>query len=396
MKIAFVTDDLSGNSNGIYASAYRYAKALRSLGHTVKKVGYGAQGEDAFPLPMRNIPLVTRIASSCGFTFAEADEHVFEEALKDVDLIHLFLPFDLEIQALEWAREHQIPVTAAFHLQPQNMTYNAGFGPAPALSDAIYSYFKHRLYNHVSHVQCPSQMIKNQLEEQGYASSLHVISNGVPEKFKPNADASFSDGKFHIITVGRYAPEKNQKTILDAVAKSAHKDDIVLHVCGKGNLEEDLKQQAQALEIACEFSFLEEDDLLALEQKCPLYIHASIVDIEAMSVIEGFAAGAVPIIGKAPLSAPSAFALCDESLFEAEDSDALAKRIDWWMEHPEERKKWAEAYQKEAKSLSVTNCVKKFLAMAQDAIAQDQEAYAKEEIVLPEVSNASLFSRRKA
>lgn len=386
MKIAFVTDDLSGNSNGIYASATRYCAALRKMGHSVRMIGYGAEGEDSFPVSMRDIPLITRIASSCGFTFGEPNERIFEKAFSGVDIVHLFLPFSLETEALLWAREHRIPVSAAFHLQPQNMTYNAGFGEAPAFSDAIFSFFRYRLYQHIRHIQCPSSMIKKQLEEHGYESNLHVISNGIPPQFKPNANAAFHDGKFHIVTVGRFAPEKNQKTILDAVAMSRHANSIVLHVCGQGNLEEELKVQAASLGIDARFSFLSEKELLALEQKCDLYVHASVVDIEAMSVLEGFAAGTIPVIGKAPLSAPSAFALCEESLFNAEDASQLAQRIDYWIEHPEALRYWEPRYQEEAKKLSLSACVSHFLTMEEMAIEQDREAYERNLLPVPEVS----------
>lgn len=399
MNIAFVTDDLRGNSNGIYASAMRYCKVLRDMGHTVKMIGYGAEGPDSYPVPMRQIPLITRIASSCGFTFGEPSPEIFEEALDDVDLVHLFLPFTLEAQALLWARKHQIPVSAAFHLQPQNMTYNAGFEEAPGLSDAIFSFFKHRLYSHVRHVQCPSEMIKKQLEEHGYETDLHVISNGVPVYFQPDENASFGDGKFHIVTVGRFAPEKNQKTIIAAVGASCHVSDIVLHVCGKGNLEEDLKRQAEEACVDARFDFLSEKELLGLEQKCDLYVHASVVDIEAMSVLEGFAAGAIPVIGKAPLSAPSAFALCEESLFDAEDSLQLRDRIDYWIEHPEARRHWKPFYQEEAKQHSVPACVAQFLKMEEEAIEEDREAYELNLLPVPKISLApSLpsFTRRKA
>lgn len=395
VKLAFVTDDLQGSSNGIYASAYRYAQKLRELGHDVNLVGYGASGTDAFPVPMREIPVVTPIASSCGFTFGEPHEEIFSKAFAGVDIIHLFLPFALEVEALLWAREHRIPVSAAFHLQPQNMTYNAGFGAAVGLSDAIFSYFKHRLYKHVTHIQCPSQMIKGQLEEHGYQSCLHVISNGVPEKFKPRADARFNDGKTHIVTVGRLAPEKNQAIILEGVARSRYKDAIVLHVCGQGNLKEDLRLQAQELGINCEFGFYSEDELLELEQKCSLYIHASVADIEAMGVTEALSAGAIPLIGRAPLSAPSAYALCEESLFDAQDAHELALRIDWWLDHPAEQIAWAAAYQEEAKTLSLTTCVQKFLDMEELAIENDLEAYALQNHSIPEPSTLRQFLRRR-
>ena len=75
-----------------------------------------------------------------------------------------------------------------------------------------------------------------------------------------------------------------------------------------------------------------------------MYIHASIADIEAMSVLEALACGCVPIIAEAEMSAPSQFALCRESLFEAGDDERLAELIDWWLDHPEKIAEWSPRY----------------------------------------------------
>ena len=68
-----------------------------------------------------------------------------------------------------------------------------------------------------------------------------------------------------------------------------------------------------------------------------LYVHTSDAEIEAMSCMEAFACGLVPVIADSPRSATPQFALDERSLFPAGDTDALAERIDWWIEHPAER-----------------------------------------------------------
>ena len=54
--------------------------------------------------------------------------------------------------------------------------------------------------------------------------------------------------------------------------------------------------------------------------------------------MEAFACGLVPVIADSPRSATPQFALDERSLFPAGDTDVLAERIDWWLEHPEERR----------------------------------------------------------
>ncbi len=51
-----------------------------------------------------------------------------------------------------------------------------------------------------------------------------------------------------------------------------------------------------------------------------LLVHPSIADLESVSVIEGMAAGLVPVIASSSLSAAGQFALLDESLFPVDDA----------------------------------------------------------------------------
>lgn len=82
-----------------------------------------------------------------------------------------------------------------------------------------------------------------------------------------------------------------------------------------------------------------------------LYVHTSDAEIEAMSCMEAFACGLVPVIADSPRSATPQFALDERSLFPAGDADALAERIDWWIEHPQEREEMEHRYADHASSM---------------------------------------------
>lgn len=376
MEFAFVMDDLSVRNNGTSVTALRFAEALRDQGHGVRLVGFGVEGPQSFPVPERHIPIVRPVAAMNGFRFAQPVPEVLDGALSGVDLIHCFLPFQLERHALAWGRAHGVPVSAAFHLQPENVTYNAGVGPAPALCDAIYDRFSRWLYGSVRHIHCPSEMIARQLARHGYTAELSVISNGVPPDFSPVGPvARLEEGLIHVVTVGRLAPEKNQATIIEAVARSRHAGRIRLHICGRGPERRRLLALGRKLPVEPRIGFHDAAELQALERACPLYVHASVADIEAISVIEAFACGCIPIIGQAEMSAPSAFALCGQSLFPATDADALAARLDWWIDHPEAQEQWRPRYRAEAESLSLDRCVGRFVDMAEAAVADDLAAY---------------------
>lgn len=240
---------------------------------------------------------------------------MFNQAFDGVDIIHVFLPFKLGEFAHDWARKHHVPLTAAFHLQPENVSSFIHLESSRALNDYLYDLFDQWLYYDVRHIHCPSKMIAHELKEHGYTAELHVISNGIPDAFKPGPGRDFGDGLTHIVTVGRLAKEKNQKTIIEGVGFSKFADTLQLHICGEGPLRHELEEVGRKLPHPPIFEYHSESDLIALLRSCPLYIHASTADIEAISVIEAFACGCVPIIGKAPMSAPAQFALLDESVF---------------------------------------------------------------------------------
>ncbi len=80
-----------------------------------------------------------------------------------------------------------------------------------------------------------------------------------------------------------------------------------------------------------------------------LYVHTSDAEIEAMSCMEAFACGLVPVIADSPRSATPQFALDERSLFPAGDSVALASRIDWWIDHPAQRQEMEVRYAEHAR-----------------------------------------------
>ena len=378
MRLVFVMDDLSHQKNGTTMTAVRYADELRRRGHEVRMVGYGAAGPDAFAVPKHSYPVVDYFTSAQDFVFAEPDDATIAQALDGADIAHLFLPFKLERAVMEAARARHIPVSAAFHLQPENMTYNAHLAHVPAAADAIYRFFRDSFYDKVRHVHCPSLLVAHDLEaNHGYHAQMHAISNGVGPQFTPGVSRHpFNDGLFHIVTVGRLSPEKSQHTLLEAVALSVHADRIQVHIAGRGPLEAELRERGSRLPHPPQIGFFEGEALVDLLRAGDLYVHASVIDSEAISCIEAFSCGLVPVISVAPLSATHQFALDGRSLFPVGDPQALAERIDYWIEHPDERAVASQAYLKEAQRYTLASCVEQFIAMEEQAIADDQADYA--------------------
>lgn len=373
LTIAMVVDTIGNKGNGTSNSALQYAHELVRRGHRVRMVGIGAP---EFPARVHDIPLGSAIAARHQVQFARPDEALFRRAFDGADVVHVYLPFAFGRGARRVAGEMGIPVTAGFHLQPENVTYSAGpLRWMPGASGMLYRLFRRWLYGGVRHVHAPSEMIARQLREHGYANTIHVISNGYSPRFTPQGPSqrpADAGSALRIVASGRLSHEKDHITLIRAVAVCRHRRDIRLVICGTGPLLGGLRAEAARLlpQGTWSIGFHDNDDMPALLRGCDLFVHPSVVDIESLSVLEGMASGLVPVIASSDLSAAGQFVLTDRSLFPARDAHTLAARIDWWYEHPAERLAWGARYAEHtARTYSVSSCVDRFVSMEREAIA---------------------------
>ena len=214
--------------------------------------------------------------------------------------------------------------------------------------------------------------IANQLKKHGYKAELRVISNGISPVFKYHKSEKRPEfkGRFVIVMSGRYSHEKRQDVLIEAVRKSRYADKIQLYLAGQGPVKEEYEKLGSTLPNPVMMKFLSCDELIQLFGETDLYVHASDADIEAISCMEAFASGLVPIIANSPRSATPQFALDERSLFKAGDSADLASKIDYWIEHEEERKRMEHLYAEEAKEYALDKCVDKMLDMFADEISR--------------------------
>ena len=99
-----------------------------------------------------------------------------------------------------------------------------------------------------------------------------------------------------------------------------------------------------------------------------LYVHPAEIEIEAIACLEAIACGRVPVISNSPRSATRYFALSERNLFRCNDSDDLAERIDYWLEHPQEREACSRAYSGYARQFDFDRCMDAMEGMLLDAV----------------------------
>jgi glycosyltransferase involved in cell wall biosynthesis len=117
------------------------------------------------------------------------------------------------------------------------------------------------------------------------------------------------------------------------------------------------------------FQFCDRDTLRSLAAGSQLLVHCANVEVEGLSVLEALQQGIVPVIAKGRLCATSQFALDERSIFPEGDEKALAQRIDYWMEHPEERERTGRRYVEEAARYDIRESTRQLLEMFATASA---------------------------
>lgn len=375
MKILIVIDQFDSANNGTTISARRFAEGLEKRGHKVLIASTGEPGENKYvlkELPMT--PIVSHIVKSQGMAFAIPNRKVLEEAMKDVDVVHFYMPFGLSMQGLKIAEKLGIPHTAAFHVQPENITFTIGLGNKTKINDGIYGFYRDRFFNHFTHIHCPSNFIANELIKHGYTAKMHVISNGVGEDFvyaRTEKEDRLKD-KIVLTMVGRLSNEKRQDLIFDAVKKSKYENKIQIVLAGKGPKYNKYVERGESLTNKPIMEFFDKEELIKLLGMTDVYVHSSDAEIEAISCIEAVACGNVPIIANSVRSATPQFALDERSLFEAGNSDDLANKIDYWIEHEEERQKMQLEYAKSAEKYRISKSMEQMEGMFLDAIRESR------------------------
>ena len=381
MKILLVIDTYDTNNNGTSISAQRFAAVLREHGNEVRILTTGEPAPDKFVLKEFKVPLFNDLIHSHGFQFAQVDLDIIREAVAWADIVHCMMPFALETATKLIADQMHKPSTAAFHIQPENMTSSIGLGKAEWLNDRFYYTFRFLLYQHFNHIHVPSQFMADELIKRGYKAKIHVISNGIDPDFiaagqrkLSNSDGghtSRSDGSLiTIVMVGRLSGEKRQDVIINAVPFSKYADRIQLVFAGKGPKYDEYVELGKQLKNPPQFVFLSKPELIDLLLHTDLYVHASDMESEAISCIEAFATGLVPVIANSEDSATPQFALDGRSLFAPGRPKDLARAIDWWLDHPDEKAKMEREYAEAAKKYDIDTSVRLCEQMFREAIEE--------------------------
>ena len=123
MRILFVIDSFYTTNNGTSISAQRFAGELRKRGHEVRVLCWDtpkdAQGtkddvrganennltDGDFTTKKFNIPVFQPLCDKHDFSFAYNDTEVVHAACDWADIVHVFVPFGIEKEAIDYCNQ---------------------------------------------------------------------------------------------------------------------------------------------------------------------------------------------------------------------------------------------------------------------------------------------------
>lgn len=362
MVIAIICDVLGKANNGTTIAAEHLINALREKGHTVRVVCPDEEhrGEpDWYIVPQYNFGPFQKYVEKNGVAPARLDRAVLEDAIAGADVIHVMLPFALGKAAAQFAAAHDVPLTAGFHCQAENITGHILLKDSRQVNRMVYRILYRRLYRYCDCIHYPTQFICDTFEAVVGPTPHRIISNGVSREFTPGPPRRHTgNGRFTVLFIGRYSPEKSHDVLIDAVSRSRHKKEIQLVFAGAGPRREKLLRRARKRDILTPvMRFYDRKELIDVIRGADLYVHPAEIEIEAISCLEAIACGKVPLIADSPRSATRYFALSEQNLFRVNDPSDLAAKMDWWLEHPEEREACAAQYRSYALRFDFDRCM---------------------------------------
>ena len=374
MKVLFVCNNAYNPGNGLSVSIHNTIRKLREHGVDARLMAVRNPDPDGsqpdFPLGHFKFPVFEPIIYANGFAYAKIERDKIAEALRWADVVHVQEAMPLENVVVRMARKMGKTLTGTFHLYPQNVLANLGFPKRNFVNPFLLDNWRGLVFNPCSDIQCPTEVVRDYLTQKHFKARLHVIHNGIDIPAKPvKATAVDPSGTVDLLCVGRLSSEKSQDTLLQAMRHSRYADRIHLIFAGNGPKGRHYRKMAEklyaegVLKIPATFGFYTHEELRDLARKSYLYIHCAWVEVEGLSCLEATREGLVPVIAQGDLIGTAGFALCPESLYPVYDSRALAERIDWWIEHPEERNRFAQRYADAARDYDINKSAEALIGM---------------------------------
>ncbi len=358
LKIALITSSYLPNVGGVEEHVRNVAAVLTDRGHrvTVWTVGPAARARTVAGVPVHDLPCPLPNRSAVGLSrfavefprAAAAWWSAWRSDRPDVLHVHCFGPNG---SYARWLRPFvRRPMVLSAH------------GETVADADGVFdtsALLRHSLRAGLTEAAavtgCSEYALADLRARFGLpAEAGVVVFNGI-EATEPAAEAWAAPGGRYLLAVGRVVATKGFDLLLQAFARAGLPADVRLVIGGDGPALGGLRAEAARLGLGERVVFtgrLERGEVVSAMRGTVALVVPSRVEPFGITVLEGWRAG-VPVLATTR-GGPPEFVTDGETglLVDPTDVDALADRLRWVVEHPEQSAAIGRAGQERARAFS--------------------------------------------
>ena len=368
MNITVVCDVLGNETNGTTVATMNLIRFLQKY-HNVKILcaDESKKGvQNYYVVPTLSLGILDKFIKMNNVSLAKPDDEIIKKALEGAEHVHIMLPFGLGHRALKFCKEMGLSTTAGFHAQAENLTSHVRLHNFNLLNKAIYKNFYKSFYKDIDGIHFPTKFIRDIFEKNiKYKTNGYVISNGVSTSITTQkvAKADYLQDKIIVLSTGRFAVEKSQQNLIKAVGYSKYKNKIQLILAGQGPLEKKYKKLAKNLPNYPVFQCFERNKMPYVYNSCDIYCHPAEIELEGIACLEAICCGKLVLVSDSKKSATKNFVVDERCIFKSHNPKDLARCLDYWIEHPEEKKICEQKYLQSAINYNQDECMKQMEQM---------------------------------
>lgn len=234
-------------------------------------------------------------------------KHIFTEFKPDV--VNIFDHFFVSSATVSLAKKNKIKVIGTNYFTPFNMIDNFIFKKNSLLYRILEKIFWHyflNTFNNIDIITTPTATAKKIIQDIGLKKQVNVISCGLEiEKFKKNKTGieiltkyNINTNKIILLSASRLDKEKRVDILLEALSMLKHKIDFQFIITGRGIDRENLEKitlKKNLIDRVIFTDFVSDTELKALYSISDIFLTASEVELQGLSIMEAMASG-LPVI----------------------------------------------------------------------------------------------------
>ncbi|WP_413627046.1 glycosyltransferase family 4 protein [Fructilactobacillus vespulae] len=226
-----------------------------------------------------------------------------------LDIVHTQTEFSMGMIGKFVAKNLGIPCLHTYHTMYEDYLHYVANGkilkPIHVKEGSLY--FCHNLDG----VVAPSKRVLDKITDYGVKSPIRIIPTGIdinhyeePYNEKIRQSLGLDEKTPVMLSVSRLAYEKNISELIDSMPKILEKIPATkLVIVGQGPAENDLKQQAQEMNLTDAIIFTGEinnDDVNQYYQMANVFVSTSESESQGLTYIEAMAAGTKVVVASSP------------------------------------------------------------------------------------------------